>query len=87
MTNLEVLDSIWFGLRIPVIMCWQIGIVAVRDTISGEIKLYVGLGHGENQKNDEWMVVERGVPFHTLPVVMWLIRFINIEELKKDVGT
>lgn len=82
--DLEVLDSIWFGLKIPVIMCWQIGIVAVRVKISKEIKLYIGLGHGDNQQLDEKMVIERGVPFYALPVMGWLIRFVNIEKAKKE---
>ena len=41
-----------------------IGIVTVCDTETKEVKSYIGLAVGEDQKQDELHIVEYGVPFY-----------------------
>lgn len=62
--HIEVLDSIWFtpAMYPPLergnIAC--IGIVKVKDTITNEIKSYIGYGMGENVKFDEDYIIASG---------------------------
>lgn len=78
---IEIVDSIWFSLKLPVFGYWQIGIVAGRLKVTGEIKMYIGMGMGIDQKEDEQRILERGVPFYPISVISWLMQYVN--ELEK----
>lgn len=50
----KILESVWYG---------NIGIVKVQTEHDG-IKLYIGVGEGLSQKEDELHIAAWGVPFY-----------------------
>lgn len=66
--NIEVLDSIWYSSAVyhyldkGEVGC--IGIVTIKDAISGEIKQYIGLGKGEDRIFDEDLIITGGSRFY-----------------------
>lgn len=58
--NLKIVGSTWFtelGSDRP------IGIVAVKDTVTLEVKFYIGTGLGEDQRSDEEDIATTGAKF------------------------
>lgn len=68
----KVIDSIWHGIKIPILGMRTIGIVAVQCEVTGKIKFYIGLGRGENTQQDEQAIYNMGVPFYPSIVGEWL---------------
>ncbi len=67
-THIKVICSRWYT---PVVWSYLdkgevgcIGIVTIEDTITGEIKQYIGLGKGENQEFDEDLIIAGGSSFY-----------------------
>lgn len=67
----EIISSVWFGIKMPLLSMTQIGIVAVK-MVNGKVKFYIGLGRGDEQKEDEVMVAEMGVPFYPALLLEWM---------------
>lgn len=67
MQTYEILDSIWFPLTtFSYEDCGTlktIGIVKVHDTLTNEIKYYIGASAGEDLMYDEQIVAACGTPF------------------------
>lgn len=67
MQTYEIVDSIWFPLNVYSYAdrgnLTVIGIVKVKDQLTGEIKCYIGAGKGEDLKYDEQLVAACGSPF------------------------
>lgn len=67
-THVKVLDSVWYQpntyryLGTGDVTC--IGIVKVQDTITSEIKQYIGYGKGENLEHDEDLIIAGGDRFY-----------------------
>ena len=63
----EILDSIWFPLTTfnyeDCGTLRTIGIVKVRDTLTQEVKYYIGASAGEDPLYDEQIVAACGSPF------------------------
>lgn len=70
----KVLNSVWFnypncivnfdrdGAEVTQKGC--IGIVTVKDTNTGKIKQYIGIGEGQNKCTDELLIMKYGIPFY-----------------------
>lgn len=69
MQTYEIIDSIWFPLNVYSYAdrgnLTVIGIVKVKDQLTGEIKYYIGAGIGKDLKYDEQLVAACGSPFNT----------------------
>jgi len=69
MTNFVIIDSIWFPLTTYHYMdkgeLNTIGIVKVLDTLTKEIKYYIGAAKGKKIDEDEQFVVMCGAPFNS----------------------
>lgn len=79
--NMEIVSSIWYGIKIPVFNNRLIGIIAVKDKLNQRMKLYIGIGKGENQELDENHILQYGVPFYPGFLIDWLADIISyIEE-------
>ena len=67
MQTYEIIDSIWFPLNVYSYAdrgnLTVIGIVKVKDQLTGEIKCYIGAGKGEDLKYDEQLVAACGSSF------------------------
>ena len=65
MEMFEIIDSIWFPLTTYNFVNKGdvniIGIVKVKDTLTGEIKKYIGAAEGKNIAHNEQIVVATGV--------------------------
>ena len=68
MQTYEIVDSIWFPLNVYSYAdrgnLTIIGIVKVKDQLTGEIKYYIGASKGEDLKYDEQLVAACGSPFN-----------------------
>lgn len=68
MQTYEIVDSIWFPLNVYSYAdkgdLNVIGIVKVKDQLTGEIRCYIGAGKGEDLKYDEQLVAACGSPFN-----------------------
>lgn len=68
MQTYEIVDSIWFPLNVYSYAdrgnLTIIGIVKVKDQLTGEIKYYIGAGKGEDLKYDEQLVAACGSSFY-----------------------
>lgn len=53
--NIEILDEIWYN--------GILGIIKGKDSITNEIKFYVGLGTGISQKEDIKKIVRFGTKY------------------------
>ena len=54
MQKYNVIESVWYN---------KIGIVTVVDDF-GNQKMYIGLGDGFNQEDDEQLIASYGTPFY-----------------------
>lgn len=50
----------------------MIGIIAMRCKITGKMKFYIGLGRGEDEKEDADRIAEMGVPFYPMGLIAWI---------------
>lgn len=69
----EIIDSIWYGIKLPVMGIRMIGIIAMRCKISGKMKFYIGLGRGEDEMEDANAVAKMGVPFYPMLLIEWIL--------------
>lgn len=81
--GLEVIDSIWFGIKIQGPFK-TIGIVSVQDTISKKIKMYIGPAFGYNLDQDIRMIVQTGVPCDGDFILEWIQRQKGYEDADTD---
>lgn len=79
----EIVDSVWYGLKMPFMLMTQIGIVAIKCKPDGKVKFYIGLGRGEDQEEDEQMIADMGVPFYPKGLVKWFMG-VTMESVVDD---
>lgn len=70
--NLKVLGSIWFGL---------LGVVKAQDKITGELKIYIGMGDGENENEDIEQILAWGKKY-TPEHFKFLLKWAGVNEVK-----
>lgn len=80
----DVISSIWYSIKLPLLSEKQIGIVAVRCRVTGKIKFYIGLAKGEDLQKDEEIISRLGVPFYPSPIIDWVISIRMSEKLRKE---
>lgn len=68
----EIIDSVWYGIKLPIFGMRIIGVVAMRCTVAGEVKYYIGLGRGKDTKEDEEFIAEWGVPVYPAYFASWV---------------
>ena len=68
--NIEVLDHIWFR---------DLGIVKGRDTVTGELKFYIGTCLGFTTKEDIRYIVQMGTKY-TKASFKRLLKWLETEE-------
>lgn len=61
---LKPINTIWFS---PLCTTQCIGIIKAKDSESGEIKFYIGIGSGNTEEVDTQIVLARGARFSLPP--------------------
>lgn len=67
MEYFKIIDSLWFNVNTFQYLnkgeIKVIGIIKAKDTITKEYKCYIGVGKGENIKDDETLILATGTYF------------------------
>lgn len=61
--HLEILASDWFHPNVSLMDYPVIGVVKVRDTVTGEVEEYFGMAEGKNKRDDEDFIILHGALF------------------------
>ena len=78
--NIEVLDSRWFDQNFPN-RC--MGIIKARDTVTDELKFYIGCGRGVDPCLDTNLIVRHGTKYTRQTFAELLLNFFEFDELIK----